>query len=287
MSTINGILNGLKVTSKGIVASVQIHPLPDGIELRADAHDYDWGDFVAAEELMQQVVDALSIYYHVPHEIGINRKWFPLPDGSVNGTKPIDLKKVGTAHDLLEASNTSRILRSVLRVVQRADQCENWSDRLLLLWMAFNTLYSTSNRSAERAKIEHYIADRHFTLEEIKPWVDSWLETDGFEGLITSSLTLHKWNMSVIFIAEELSGAVENVVKLGQGYEDFMSKLLLTIYALRNRFFYGEERVDEQELEKAIVMAARSLDFVVRASVQKNLGLAVTSADGKPISIAA
>lgn len=287
MSTINGILNGLKLTARGVVASVQVHPLPDGIELTADAPTYEWGEFVAAEELLQQVVDALSIYYHVPHEIGINRKWYPLPVDTVNGINSIDLKKVETAHDMLEASNTSRILRSVLRVVQRADQCENWSDRLLLLWMAFNTLYSTSNRSAERAKIEHYINDRHFALEEIKPWVDAWLATDGFEGLITSSLTLHRWNMSVIFIAEDFSDAVENVVKAGEGYHDLMAKLLLTIYALRNRFFYGEERVDEQELEKAIVMAARSLDFVVRASVQKSLGLAVTSADSEPTSIAA
>ncbi len=280
MSNVIGILNGLTITSKGSIAFVQIQPVAMGIQLAAPSRIYDWTSFAKAEEALFQVVDALSIYYHVPQALGVDRKWFPVAVEAERmvTSEPVELAIVQQAFDELNNSPHSRVIRSILRVVQRADQCEDWNDRMLLLWMAFHTLYSFSKQRVERMKIAGFLTEQHFLDEELKPWVDSWSAVNGFEALYGSGLVLAKWNKMTIPVAEDLRAASEALAHQKGSYLDFTAKLLLTIFALRNQYVQRSNPALDSETERAVEMAARTLDFLVRATVQKQLNLSPVGA---------
>lgn len=274
--TVRAKLPRLQISGDITVAGVTIRRRKTCISLATQATRNVPGSFVVAEERLLHIAQSIELLHHQTTSIQIDKETFPSRHSSRFRANPqtLDRNLVSSVTTALNAHPQAGELKSIWKVLCRADEGDTWLEQFIFKWMAFNTLYgmyAATHNERERDQIDNFIDRSTLTDAELKPWVDLRINQQGFSFLIAQGLTLGLGNNPTL-VSTDLATALANLPNT-QDYRDFATKAILVVYALRNRFFHGNAPAIQVNQMVEVSEAVALLDFVIRATIQKQLGL--------------
>lgn len=282
--TIRARIPGLQIDRDITIGAVKLWKRKTCISLSTTAISSSSASLFLAEERLQHIAQAIELLHHQIKALCIDKKRFPVRHSSrfISEGQQLSSLDIQIAATSLANNPKTGVLKSILKVMSRADEGETWLEQFILKWMAFNGLYgmlSIDPNEKERKQIEQFITRSSLTDAELRPWIDKRITQQGFSSLASANLTVGLGS-SPMRISMELSNALTTLSNTGD-YRGFASTAIMAVYAVRNRFFHGNAPAVQTTQIPEVDESVFFLDFIIRAAIQKQLGLLPTGSSSR------